>query len=370
MDLKNFENRLFVEDLILAEFQFPEGKGILRVENGKFFNLIHKFGDDSLKTLFHRVFQIMVRDRECRFFFLMNPKQISVAEPKILIKKGEVNPEDFAIYSIESGLLLSLESECAEEKLTEVMKIFTPSGSRILNNYLAVIKSIAQGLSKLYGQDLTIYQASSKVSEVAGKVGEEIFKPVEYGVFCIDCGIYTVSPKNPVIANSCLVKNHCLIKTTVYKLNEVFLIAWEEGMMLEGYVAQVLIDSGWNTLFSVEVHGLEGGRHEVDVIAEKDDNYLIIECKHVAPYNWVLYDDAIKSIGKMALIEETISKAYQRRKEEPRKIIKAIITTGEATKSRETNVMISNIKDFLIAPKEDTLNGLSEFKKNLKNLLD
>lgn len=370
MDLQNFENRLVVEDLVLAEFQFPEDKGILRVENGKFFNLIHKFGDDSLKTLFHRVFQIMVTDRDCRFFFLMNPKQISIAEPKLLIKKGEVNPEDFAIHSIESGLLLSLKSECAEEKLMDAMKNFTPSGGRIFNNYLAVIKSIAQGLSKLYGQELTIYQVSDKVAEVAERVGEEVFKPVEYGVFCIDCGIYTVSPNNPVIANSCLEKNHCLIKTTVYKLNEGFLIAWEEGMMLEGYVAQVLLDSGWNTLFSVEVHGLEGGRHEVDVIAEKDDNYLIIECKHVAPYNWVLYDDAIKSIGKMALIEGAILKAYQKRKEESGKIIKAIITTGEATKSRETNVMISNIENFLIASKEDTLNGLSEFKKNLEILLD
>ncbi len=156
-------------------------------------------------------------------------------------------------------------------------------------------------------------------------------------MFCTDCGIYTVGLNNPVIPNSCLVKNHCLIKTTVYKLNEVFLIAWEEGMILEGYVAQVLLDNGWNTLFSVEVHGLEGGRHEVDVIAEKDNNYLLIECKHVAPYNWVLYDDAIKSIGKMTLIEGAILKAYRKRKEQPSMMIKAIITTGEATKRNKCN---------------------------------
>ncbi len=47
----------------------------------------------------------------------MNPKQIFVAEPKLLINKGEVDPKDFAIHSIESGLLLSLESECTEGKV-------------------------------------------------------------------------------------------------------------------------------------------------------------------------------------------------------------------------------------------------------------
>lgn len=55
---------------------------------------------------------------------------------------------------------------------------FTPSGRRIFNNYLAVIKSIAQGLSKIYGQELTIYQASDIVAEVAEKIEEEVFKQV------------------------------------------------------------------------------------------------------------------------------------------------------------------------------------------------
>jgi Holliday junction resolvase len=262
-----------------------------------------------------------------------------------------------------------LESKGGEEELMNEMKNFSPSGSRILNNYLAVIKSIQQSLSKLYGRNLTIYQASMELAEVTEKVGEEVFKPVEYGVFCIDCGSYTISPKKLKLVNPCLEKNHRSVRTTVYKLNEVFLIAWEEGMMLEGYASKVLVESGWNAIFSVEIHGVEGGRHEVDIIAEKDNNYLIIECKHLAPYNLVVYDDAIRSIGKMALIEETILKAYQKRNEKPGKIIKAIITTGEAAKSRETDKMISNIEDFLIASKEDTLNGLSEFKNKLEELL-
>jgi Holliday junction resolvase len=361
---------LAIEDLALSEFLFPEGKGILRVERGKFSNLINKFGNDSLIELFQRVFGIMIINEKCRFFFLMNPKQISVAEPRLLIKRGEVNPEDFSMYPIESGLLVSLESGFTEEELMNEMKKFSPSGSRILNNYLAVVKSIQQGLSKLYGRELTIYQASREVSEVAEKMGEEVFKPVEYGVFCIDCGSYAISPIKLELLPPCFGKDHRLVKTAVYKLNEVFLIAWEEGMMLEGYASKVLKESGWNALFSVEVHGVEGGRHEVDILAEKDNNYLIIECKHLAPYNLVVYDDAIKSIGKMALIEETILRTYQKRNEKPGKIVKAIITTGEATKSRETDIMISNIEDFLIASKEDTLNGLSEFKNKLKSLLD
>lgn len=356
--------------MTLSEYQFPKEKEILQVESGKFSNLVHKIGNESLKELFYRVFRIMITNKKCRLFFLMNPKQISVAEPRLLIKKGEVNPEDFAIYPIESGLLVSLESECSEEELMNEMNKFSPSGSRILNNYLAVVKSLERGLSKLFGRDLTIYQASKKVAEVAEKIGEEIFKPVEYGAFCIDCGSYAISPNKPDMVSPCFGKDHRLVKTTVYKLNEVFLIAWEEGMMLEGYASQELVESGWNALFNVEVHGVEGGRHEVDIIAEKDDNYLIIECKHLAPYNWVVYDDAIKSIGKMALIEETILRAYQKRKEKLGKIIKAIITTGEATKSRETDIMISNIENFLIAPKEDTLNGLTEFKNDLNDLLD
>lgn len=354
----------------MAEFKFPKEKGILRVEDSKFSNLIHKLGNDSLRELFHKVFRIMIMNEKCRFFFLMNPKQISIAEPKLLIKKGEVNPEDFSIYPIGSGLLVSLESECSEEELMSEMKRFPPSGSRILNNYLAVIKSMGQGLSKLYDQDLTIYQASKQVAEVAEKIGNEVFKPVEYSMFCIDCGSYIVSPDEAKTLNLCFGEGHRLVKTIVYQLNEVFLIAWEEGIMLEGYAAHELIEDGWNILFNVEVHGIEGGRHEVDIIAEKDDNYLIIECKHLAPYNWVLYDDAIKSIGKMMLIEETISRAYRTRNEKPRKIIKAIITTGEATKSRETDIMISNLEDFLIAAKEDTLNGFPEFKKKLKNFLE
>ncbi|WXG41012.1 MAG: hypothetical protein WED07_09625 [Candidatus Freyarchaeum deiterrae] len=312
----------------------------------------------------------MITNEKCRIFFLMNPKQISVAEPRSLIKKGEVNPEDFSMYPIESGLLVSLESSFTEQELMSEMKKFSPSGSRILNNYLAVIKSIRQGLSKLYGRDLTIYQAAREVAEVAENMGEDVLKPIEYGVFCIDCGSYAISPNKSDLMSPCFGKDHRLVKTAVYKLNEVFLIAWEEGIMLEGYASKALMESGWNALFSVEVHGVEGGRHEVDVIAEKDDNYLIIECKHLAPYNLVVYDDAIKSIGKMALIEETILKAYQKRNEKPRKIVKAIITTGEAAKSRETNIMISNIEDFLIASKEDTLNGLSEFKNKLESILD
>ncbi len=363
-------NHSVIEDLALSEFQFPEEKGILRLEGGKFSNLIQRLGDESLKELFHRVFQTMIVNEKCRFFFLMNPKQISIAEPRLLIKKGEVNPEDFAIYPIESGLLVSLKSECSEEELMNEMKKFSPSGSRILNNYLAVIKSLGRGLSKLYGQDLTIYQVSMEIAEVAEKIGKEVFKPVEYGVFCIDCGSYVVSPNQTDEVNLCFGKDHRLVNTIVYKLNEVFLVAWEEGMMLEGYAAYELIENGWNAVFNVEIHGVEGGRHEVDIIAEKDDNFLIIECKHLAPYNWVVYDDAIKSIGKMALIEETILRAYRKREEKPGKIIKAIITTGEATKSRETDIMISNIEDFLIAPKEDTLNGFTEFKNNLKAILD
>ncbi|MEM2145868.1 MAG: hypothetical protein QW279_10935 [Candidatus Jordarchaeaceae archaeon] len=354
----------------MTEFLFPEKKGILRIESGKFSNLIAKFGDKSLEELFQKVFRIMIINEKCRFFFLMNPKQLSVTEPRLLIKRGEINPEDFSIYPLESGLLVSLESKCSEEEVMNEMKNFSPSGSRILNNYLAVIKSIQQGLSKLYGRSLTIYQASMEVAEVTEKMGEEVFKPVEYGIFCIDCGSYTISPKKLELTNPCLEKNHRSVRTKVYKLNEVFLIAWEEGMMLEGYASRALMESGWNTIFSVEIHGVEGGRHEVDIIAERDNNYLIIECKHLAPYNLVVYDDAIRSIGKMSLIEETILRAYQKRDEKPGKIIKAIITTGEAAKSRETDKMISNIEDFLIASKEDTLNGLSEFKSKLETLLN
>ena len=354
----------------MSRLHFPKEKGILRVEGGKFSNLIRRFGDESLEEMFHRVFRAMISNKKCRFFFLMNPKQISIAEPRLLIKRGEVNPEDFAIYPIESGLLVSLESECTEEELLREMKKFSPSGSRILNNYIAVIKSVERGLSKLYGLDLTLYQAAREVAEVAEEIGESVFKPVEYGVFCIDCGSYAISPKNRITLNSCSEREHRLVKTTVYKLNEVFLIAWEEGMMLEGYISQEFKEDGWNTLFSVEIHGVEGGRHEVDIIAERDDNYLIVECKHIAPYNLVVYDDAIKSIGKMALIEETIVRAYKERGEKPGRVIRAIITTGRATKSRETDVMISNIEDFLIASKEDTLNGLSEFKNHLDELLN
>ncbi|MEM3585756.1 MAG: hypothetical protein QXO71_00400 [Candidatus Jordarchaeaceae archaeon] len=353
----------------MSEFLFPEGKGILKVESGKFSNLIAKFGDGPLRELFQKVFRLMIMDEKCRLFFLMNPKQISIAEPRLLIKRGEVSPEDFSIYPIESGLLAILESEFTEEELINEMRKFSPSGSRILNNYLAVIKSVKQGLSKIYGRNLTLHQASKEILEVAEKIGEEIFKPIEYGVFCIDCGSYTISP-NKLKLVPCFDKQHRTIKTTVYKLNEVFLIAWEEGMILEGYASRILEENGWNVLFSVEVHGMGGGRHEVDIIAERDDNYLIIECKHLAPYNLVGYDDAIRSIGKMALIEETILKAYQKMNKNPGKIVKAIITTGEAAKSRETNIMISSIEDFLIAPKEDTLNGLYEFKNRLNNLLN
>lgn len=128
----------------MSEFLFPEKKEILRVENGKFSNLITKFSNESLKELFQKVFRIMITNEKCRIFFLMNPKQISVAEPRSLIKKGEVNPEDFSMYPIESGLLVSLESSFTEQELMSEMKKFSPSGSRILNNYLAVIKSIRQ----------------------------------------------------------------------------------------------------------------------------------------------------------------------------------------------------------------------------------
>ncbi len=63
-----------------------------------------------------------------------------------------------------------------------------------------------------------------------------------------------------------------------YKLKEAMLELGPTGFPFEHFVSEILFRTGYNTEVGVMVQG-DCVTHEIDVIAQKDDHYYLVECK-------------------------------------------------------------------------------------------
>lgn len=313
-----------------------------------------------LRSLFSK----MSRDRSSRLFFLLNPKQIAATEAKALMEEEEEEAR-LVTFPFEAGFLPSMSFHGMDEgEVTAKLRVLSSPSSKILESYMVSILSFREALATLTGRKVSLSDSVRVISRTI-KQNKAVFRHKETGKFCVDCGRYLVSPYEMKLTLPCN-KKHRFIDSSVFKIDDVVILAWEEGIVLEGYMSRLLESDGWNTVLGGEVVGKYGSRHEIDVLAEKDDNYLIVECKHLAPYNNVPYDDVMLSFGKMTIVEETIKAMYrQKRKMKIGKVIKAFVTTGKLAKTKKVRSMIIEAPEFMVAETDDLVRGLTDFRKRM-----
>lgn len=345
---------------------FPPEKGIVKIEKGRFGELIGKLGERA-EAKMRSVYTTMGRDRRSRLFFLLNPKQIAATEAKIFLA-GEEEVR-LVTFPFEAGFLASMNFfEAEESEVLARIRVMSSPSSTILGSYVAVVHSIRDALVALTGKRVS---STDSLDVIAGAVmrNRSVFKRMETSRFCLDCGRYVVSGSDVEIEIPCEEK-HRFIETSVYKIDDVIMLAWEEGIIFEGYVASLLGADGWDTTIGSEVVGTYGSSHEIDVLAEKNDNYLIVECKHLAPYNEVPYDSIMLSFGKMAVVEEALIRGHRERRRKIGKVLKAFVTTGKLTKTKEVRTMLMEIPDFLVAEREDVVDRLRGLRNKLGQIIE
>lgn len=332
------------------------------MDRGRFGELVERLGADAEARL-RSVFSSMQRDRSSRLFFLINPKQVAAAEAKVFLAEGE--EARLITFPFEAGFLPCMDFRGMDEgeALAKIRTLSSPS-SRILGSYAASLQSIRNALVTLTGKKIDLAEASRIVRRTILR-NKAAFRYKETSKFCVVCGHYAVSPIEVEVRLPCE-ERHRYVEASVFKIDDVVMLAWEEGIVLEGYVSAVLKAEGWNAVISSDVVGIHGSRHEIDVLAERDDNYLIAECKHLAPYNEVSYDDIMLGFGKMVVIESALRATYAERGLAIKRVFKAFVTTGKLARTKMVRDMLLESPEFLVVEREDVVNGLRALRRRLR----
>jgi Holliday junction resolvase len=135
--------------------------------------------------------------------------------------------------------------------------------------------------------------------------------------------------------------DHEKIYLSLFKLKDAILRVWEQGAILCGYLAHVLQKAGWDTRVEQEICGTNDVFHQIDVIAEKRDRIILIECKQYSPTIPMRKEDVMKALGIMDDIENTIQEMAHKKKE----VRKAVAITSIL---HEKITGISKRKDIFI----------------------
>ncbi|MFQ6084903.1 MAG: hypothetical protein ACE5OY_01355 [Candidatus Bathyarchaeia archaeon] len=341
---------------------FPPDKQVIRVERGRYGELIDKLGGNVALNL-RRISSSMQKDRSSRLFFLLNPKQIAATEARSMF--GEKDGVRLITFPFEAGYVPFLDLRGLDEgEAVAKIRVTSSPSSMILLTYATSASSLKEAFATLTGKKFSLEHSLRLLERVIGK-NKSVFKHMETGKFCVICGDYVVSPTETGVSLRCE-DNHHYVKSSVYRISDSIMLAWEEGIILEGYVARLLEADGWDTVIGGEVIGTRGSRHEIDVMAERNDNYLIVECKHLAPYNEIPYDDVMVTFGKMTVVERTLRAVYKRRRRRLGRIIKAFVTTGKLTEVKMLRGALLETPEFLIAERDDLVRGLRDFRKKLQ----
>jgi hypothetical protein len=114
-----------------------------------------------------------------------------------------------------------------------------------------------------------------------------------------------ICEKCDTIINSKLECSHPKINLKLFKLKPEILLGWEKGVILPGYIAYYLKKHKWDAYAEKIVVGTGGCKHQIDVIAEKDERIALFECKHYDEIR-VSREELMKGLGAMEDLERNI----------------------------------------------------------------
>jgi len=191
-----------------------------------------------------------------------------------------------------------------------------PSIEHIYGSYYANITETINNIKECLNQTVSVEQ----IAQLLSRLPQTICKTREKYFICSSCHKFSTSKiRCP----------HNLIKLNLFKMDELILEGLKRSITLPAYVARCLSENHWKILVEHEVKGTKNLYHQVDVLCQGRDFFILIECK-----NWTLDmelgpKDVFRMLGKYGDLEFMI---HRIRRYKNFKVLKAFITTGRFNK--------------------------------------